>query len=284
MYVCIYAFYISTEKSPRVCYQGYQDHAQVCSFNFFFPAPEYPGPDVLFILLNPKRLYPNPAPIFQTKIPVTGFSMPISRPETKRLDRFFSKSLVTRHEAPKAWILACEEREPHTPVGRVMILPSSTLHFHTRSRPFVQRPRAFVLQTNAKNTTVLQSTKRLFLFFRSKFVYGAVILKVYNPILARRRTAPDERLKEATNFPFISDWCLFAILSKGNKIILNNGQKQKKWRPTCWLNKLTAGVKITNIFRTRGDFWIRRFSDLLRINIYGFGRIVADLGTIEKEI
>ena len=36
-------------------------------------------------------------------------------------------------------------------------LPSPTLRFHTRSRPFVQRPRAFIWQTNAKNTTVLQS-------------------------------------------------------------------------------------------------------------------------------
>ena len=40
-------------------------------------------------------------------------------------------------------------------------LPSSTLRFHTRSRPFVQRPRAFVWQTNAKNTTVLQSKENI---------------------------------------------------------------------------------------------------------------------------
>ena len=36
-------------------------------------------------------------------------------------------------------------------------LPSPTLRFHTRARPFDRRPRVLLRQTDAKNTTVLQS-------------------------------------------------------------------------------------------------------------------------------
>ena len=96
-----------------------------------------------------------------------------------RNSSFFSKSLVARRKAPKAWILAWAS------------LPSSTLCFHTRSRPFVQRPRAFVWQTNAKNTTVLQSKKQR--TYRSRYfqhVRNFCPLFAVNNLWSKKEVAP----------------------------------------------------------------------------------------------